>query len=115
MVEFRISPDVIRFPAAICNQIAVEVRIVNNVPCLVDGTFKCQHQVQLLVHGCLHQVDAGGCHRSVELVAMFHLPGNGDIGVRVVPCHEGLLGNRLERVPGKILVVPDQLVQGIGG
>src|SRR3712207_9326444 len=42
-------PDVIRLPTAVRNQIAVKVRIVNNVPCLVNGAFKCQHQVQLLV------------------------------------------------------------------
>ena len=58
-------PDVVRLPAAIGYEKTVQVRVVDDVPRLVDGGFERHHQIQFLVHGGFHQVDAGGGHGSI--------------------------------------------------
>ena len=108
-------PDVVGLPAAVGDEKAVEVRIVHDVAGLVDGGFEGHHQVQLLVHGSLHQVDARGGHGSVELVAVLHFPGYRHVGIGIVPAYEGLLLDMLESVGSKVLVLLYQHVERVGG
>ncbi|ABR41001.1 hypothetical protein BVU_3375 [Phocaeicola vulgatus ATCC 8482] len=108
-------PDVVGLPAAVGDEKAVEVRIVHDVAGLVNGGFEGHHQVQFLVHGGFHQVDAQSGHGSVELVAVLHFPGYRHVGIGIVPSHKGLLLDMLEGVGGKVLVLLDQYVERVGG
>ena len=43
-------PDIVRLPSAVRNKETVQVGIVYDVPCPVDGSLQCHYQIQLFIH-----------------------------------------------------------------
>ena len=67
-------PNIVRLPSAVRNKETVQIGIVYDVPCPVDGSLQCHYQIQLFIHGSLHQVYTRSGHGCIQFVAVLYLP-----------------------------------------
>lgn len=67
-------PDIVRLPSAVRDKETIQVGIVYYVPCPVDGSLQCHYQIQLLIHGSLHQVYTRSGYGCIQSVAVLYLP-----------------------------------------